>query len=78
MTSYKPVDTLIKESLKYTKDMMPITPQEQIHMQSIPYSNAIGNLQYLIIGIRPHIIYAINHLAQFMANPRHKLWSRVK
>ena len=38
-------------------------------MHGVPYSNAIGAMNYLAIGTRPDISYAMHKLARFLANP---------
>jgi len=78
MASCKPVHTPIEAGLKYSKDMMPTTSDEIALISNVPYSSAIGSLQYLVTSTRPDLAYCVNHLAQFMGNPGLQHWSGVK
>jgi len=43
-----------------------------------PYSEAIGNLMYAMIGIRPDIAYVVGVLSRFCASPQMSHWKAVK
>ncbi|THH06957.1 hypothetical protein EW146_g9456 [Bondarzewia mesenterica] len=47
-------------------------------MATVPFQQLIGSLMYLILGSRPDIAYAVNHLSQFNAHPGLKHWATVK
>ncbi|GFY19656.1 retrovirus-related Pol polyprotein from transposon RE1 [Trichonephila clavipes] len=42
---------------------------------TVPYRNLIGSLSFIAIRTRPDIMYAVNVLSQFQANPRIKHWN---
>jgi hypothetical protein len=52
-----------------TKDQCPTTPDEINDMVGSRYRELIGSFQYTSLATRPDITYAVNKLAQFLANP---------
>ena len=52
-----------------TKDQCPTTPDEINDMAGSRYRELISSLQYASLATRPDITYAVNKLAQFLANP---------
>jgi len=52
-----------------TKDQWPKTPDEVNDMADSKYRELIGSIQYASLATRPDIIYTVNKLAQFLANP---------
>jgi len=63
MASCKLVNIPIESGLKYSKDMMANTPNEIQIMKNVPYSSAIGSLQYLVTSTQLDLAYCVNHLA---------------
>ena len=51
------------------KDQWPKTPDEVNDMADSKYRELIGSIQYASLATHPDIIYAVNKLAQFLANP---------
>ena len=51
------------------KDQCPTTPDEINDIASSRYRELIGSLQYASLATCPDITYAVNKLAQFLANP---------
>ena len=52
-----------------TKDQCPTTPDEINDIAGSRYRELIGSLQYALLATCPDITYALNKLAQFLANP---------
>jgi hypothetical protein len=52
-----------------TKDQCPKTAEEAEDMGNSFYQELIGSMQYISLPTRPDITYAVNKLAQFLANP---------
>jgi hypothetical protein len=52
----------------------PLTPQAKADMANVPYRKNIGSMQYIAQATRTNIVYAMGHLAKFMANPGCKHW----
>ena len=42
------------------------------------YASLIGSLMYAAVGTRPDIVFAVNRLASFMANPTMCHWTAAK
>ncbi|GFU41114.1 retrovirus-related Pol polyprotein from transposon TNT 1-94 [Trichonephila clavipes] len=69
----------IYEKYKYPVSSLPISkgqvlskldsPKTSEEILSVPYRNLIGSLSFIAIRTRPDIIYAVNVLSQFQANP---------
>ena len=63
------VTTALTPGTILTKDQCPTTPDEINDMAGSRYREFIGSLQYASLATRPDITYAVNKLAQFLANP---------
>ncbi|GJT11281.1 retrovirus-related pol polyprotein from transposon TNT 1-94, partial [Tanacetum coccineum] len=46
-------------------------------MSKVTYSNAVGNLMYLMVCTRPDIAYAVSVVSRYLANPVKKHWEAV-
>jgi hypothetical protein len=62
----------------YTKQDAPSDATEAMHMQPVPYHEAIGSLMYVSIATHPNITFAMLALSQFLDNPREVHWDMVK
>ncbi|KAJ0392071.1 hypothetical protein ATCC90586_011078 [Pythium insidiosum] len=51
------------------------SPSEQERMSRRPYRSLIGSLQYLAMGTRPDIAYAVSFLSRFAEQPREVHWN---
>ncbi|GFU55449.1 retrovirus-related Pol polyprotein from transposon TNT 1-94, partial [Trichonephila clavipes] len=51
------------------------SPKTSEEILSVPYRNLIGSLSFIAIRTRPDIMYAVNVLSQFQANPGIKHWN---
>jgi hypothetical protein len=74
----KPTLTPISSTANLGKDKCPTMDEERDAMKLVPYKEAIGCLMWGSIGTRPDISFAVNFLAQFMANPGKAHWEAVK
>ncbi|GFV49269.1 retrovirus-related Pol polyprotein from transposon TNT 1-94 [Trichonephila clavipes] len=50
------------------------SPKTSEEILTVPYRNLIGSLSFIAIRTRPDIMYAVNVLSQFQANPGIKHW----
>ncbi|GFX75430.1 retrovirus-related Pol polyprotein from transposon TNT 1-94 [Trichonephila clavipes] len=75
----------IYEKYKYPVSSLPISkgqvlskldsPKTSEEILTVPYRNLIGSLSSIAIRTRPDIMYAVNVLSQFQANPGIKHWN---
>ncbi|GFX99632.1 retrovirus-related Pol polyprotein from transposon TNT 1-94 [Trichonephila clavipes] len=73
------------EKYKYPVSSLPISkgqvlskldsPKTSEEILTVPYRNLIGSLSFIAICTRPDIMYAVNVLSQFQANPGIKHWN---
>ncbi|XP_062713574.1 uncharacterized protein LOC134290444 [Aedes albopictus] len=63
---------------KLTKEMCPNTNEERKQMESVPYRELVGSLQYLAQSTRPDICFAVNMVSQFCQNPGKAHWTAAK
>ncbi|XP_042055870.1 secreted RxLR effector protein 161-like [Salvia splendens] len=61
-----------------SKDQCPKNESEIQKMKSIPYSNAIGSVMYLMVSTRPDIAYSVSCLSRYMSNPGQLHWEALK
>jgi hypothetical protein len=59
---------------KLVRNQDPVDPS----MINIPYTSAIGSLNYAAISTRPDIAFAVNRLAQFVSSPTTAHWIAVE
>jgi hypothetical protein len=78
MSDCKPIDTPIAKNESLSQNMCPKTQDEQEKMARVPYANAIGNLMYAMMCIRPDICYAVGLVSRFQSNPGLAHWKAVK
>ncbi|GFW10372.1 retrovirus-related Pol polyprotein from transposon TNT 1-94 [Trichonephila clavipes] len=75
----------ICEKYKYPVSSLPISKGQVLskldsqktseEILTVPYRNLIGSLSFIAIRTRPDIMYAVNVLSQFQANPGIKHWN---
>ncbi|GFS88822.1 retrovirus-related Pol polyprotein from transposon TNT 1-94 [Trichonephila clavipes] len=75
----------IYEKYKYPVSSLPISkgqdlskldsPKTSEEILTVPYRNLIGSLSFIAIRTRPDIMYAVNVLSEFQANPGIKHWN---
>ncbi|CAH9095979.1 unnamed protein product [Cuscuta epithymum] len=73
-----PVNVPLASHFALSKDQSPKTGPEIDRMKSVPYSNAIGSVMYLMVSTRPDIAYAVSCLSRYMANPGMPHWNALK
>ena len=69
MEDCKPVGTPMGPGTRLTEEQCAITPEDKEEMKDKPYQHVVGKLNYLAIGTRPDISFAVGRLAQYAANP---------
>lgn len=78
MIDAKSVNIPLAAHFVLSKDQSPVTDSEINEMKSIPYSNAIGSVLYLMVSTRPDIAYAVSCLSRYMSNPGMPHWEALK
>ncbi|CAH9052299.1 unnamed protein product [Cuscuta europaea] len=78
MSSAAPVHVPLASHFVLSKNQSPKTDSEIELMKSVPYSNAIGSVMYLMVSSRPDIAYAVSCLSRFMSNPGMPHWNALK
>jgi len=71
--AYK-VHTPLSTGIILMKELCPKTEQEKRQMVSIPYLSTVGFCMYTAMCTQPNIVYAIQHLSQYMSNPGQAHW----
>ena len=61
-----------------SKDQCPTTIEEKAAMKAVPYREAVGALNWVTVGTRPDIAFAVGQLARFMENLGRIHWEAVK
>lgn len=78
MANCAPVQTPMNPGLLLSKTDGPQTDEERREMENVPYLEAVGAINYLAVGTRPDISYAVHRLARFNQNPGKRHWEAVK
>ena len=63
---------------KLSKSQCPTDEVGKAAMQSRPYRSLIGSLMYLAMGTRPDIVYSLQQLSQYLANPGPTHWEAAQ
>lgn len=58
--------------------MSPVTAEQQLQMQDVPFRSAVGALMHLMVCTRPDIAHAVISVSQFMANQGQEHWTVLK
>lgn len=67
MATSHSVATPLEAGIRYSRHQPDNPPSSEQHlMDKIPYKQAIGSLQYLVMCTRWDLAFTVNHLAQFM------------
>ncbi|KAK4388091.1 Retrovirus-related Pol polyprotein from transposon TNT 1-94 [Sesamum angolense] len=78
MENAKTTPVPLAAHFQLSKEQSPKTESETEHMKSVPYSNAIGSVMYLMVSTRPDIAYAISCLSRYMSNADLPHWEALK
>jgi hypothetical protein len=79
MASCKPIATPLEAGIRYSKTQAnDLSPDDEQYMTTVPYSQILGCLQYLVTCTRSDLAYLVNHLAQFMSSPAPVHWLALK
>ena len=70
LTNAKPVKIPMDPGTQSSKDQSPLTPNQVAKMNGVLYSEAIGNILWLVVVSRLDITYAVGIPSQFIQNPR--------
>jgi len=74
----KPLAQPLDPHVQFSKDQCPTTVEEKAAMKAVPYREAVGALNWVAVGTRPDISFAVGQLAQYMENPGRVHWEAVK
>jgi hypothetical protein len=74
----KSVATPFTSHFKLSSRQCPVTEDEKEYMSHIPYSNAVGNLMYVMICTRPDLAHVVSVVSRFMHNLGKEHWNAVK
>lgn len=77
MKDAKSVNTLIGAHFKLMSDKDDEAGLEFIHMENVPYSNAMGSIMYSMVSTRPYIAYGLGLISRFMRKPGREHWQAV-
>jgi len=72
MTNLKLVSTPFASHYKLSNEQSPKKMEEQRYMDGIPYANSVGSLMYVMVCMRPNIIYVVSvvsTLAHYINEP---------
>ena len=47
-------------------------------MWNVPFYEAVSSAMYTTVTMRPDIVHAMSHLAQYIQNPRKVHWEAIK
>lgn len=56
----------------------PLTDEEKMKMESVPYVNFVGGLMYVMICTCPNITHVAVIVSRFMFNPGREHWNAAK
>ena len=78
MENSKPIDTPVKKGSALCLDQCPKIDEEKKRMPTVPYAEAIGNLMYAMLCIRPNICFTVGMVSRYLSNPGPAHWAVVK
>ncbi|KAL0296165.1 UNVERIFIED_CONTAM: Retrovirus-related Pol polyprotein from transposon TNT 1-94 [Sesamum radiatum] len=78
MENAKTTPVPLAAHFQLSKEQSPKTELETERMKSIPYSNAIGSVMYLMVSTRPDIAYGVSCLSRYMSNAGLPHWEALK
>lgn len=78
MIECKPASTPLAVGAYLSAEQAPKDDEERKYMESIPYQEAVGRINWIRTTLRPDLSHAVRVLAQQMANPGPAHWSALK
>ena len=74
----KPLAQPLDPHTQFLVDRCLSTIEEKAAMKAVPYQEAVGALNWVAIGTRPNIMFAVSQLVRFMEIPKRVHWEAVK
>jgi hypothetical protein len=68
------VDTPHQPGVHLSKMMSPVSAEDRLEMESVPYAQLVGALRYIADKTRPEIAYQVGVLGRFVSNPGKQHW----
>jgi hypothetical protein len=78
MHSARSTTTPLPANLRLLRKDCSTPSPEGDHMNSVPYTPAVGSLMYVMVATRPDIAHAVGVVSSFMHNPGRPHWNGVK
>lgn len=78
MSDCNPKSMPANPHVRLSKEMCPSTRTEKAAMETVPYQQAVGCLNYLTHATRPDIAFAVNQVSRYCHNPGPQHWEAVK
>lgn len=78
MAEAKHAVTLLSAHFKLSAATEQNLIEDEKFMKSVPYSNAVGSIMYVMIGTRPDLAYLVGIVSLFMSKPIREHWQGVK
>lgn len=66
------------QGIPLSHDQCSKTPNEKVHMQTVPYVFVEGSLMYAMLYTRLDICFAIYMVSRYQSNPGSKHWKIIK
>lgn len=63
---------------KLSHKLHPSMNEENLIMENISYSSAVGSLMYVMVCTRPNISHAEEMVSRYLSNPEKDHWGAVK
>ncbi|MCO5567590.1 hypothetical protein L7F22_021284 [Adiantum nelumboides] len=70
--------TPLPSYVKLSNQACPLSDEEKVEMDKMPYAFACGSLMYAMIATRPDIAFVVEVVSRYMSNPGKKHWEAVK
>lgn len=74
----KPIDTPICKSIKLTSDQGPTNEQDKEVMRKKPYAQIVGSFMYVMLCMRPGLVFAMGFVSRFLSNIGLQHWYTIK
>ena len=78
MEKAKVVSTPLATHFKLSSIQSPSSEVENLDMQWVPYTSAVGSLMYAMVCTRPDIAHVVGTVSRFLSNPGREHWNAVK